>query len=615
MTLGSSPDAAPSPETAPAKVHAAREGDATMPHGQKSRGRVVRATGAKGEVIQLGTGWHARIRVASGKRKGFTLASCRTEEQAQERASAMTQISIRLRRAGHEAADVERILDEAARARHGRAWEAVIAFVDSLCGGELEQVRTDTVPTFADFIKDWTSGKLAELYPDHVQVKASSDRDADLARIYISREIGHLRLDQIRLDHVDLVMARIADNAPKRGRRRKGGKSHAMTEVEAEARNAAPSSGTRRHIAQVMRRALALAVYPARFIKTSPVPRGWLPRVKDVKATSYLYPSEDAALAASDVPLCRRVLWTFLAREGLRGPSEALALRWRHVDLTRGSIRLEDNKTHDHGRTWALNPGVVRGLLAWKRLTPGCTGPDDRIFVDEGGNAPSAAMLARLLRDDLHRAGVTRPELFEKTKTRVPLKAHSLRATFVTIALALGKSETFCMDRGGWKTSGQLHGYRRRARSHAELGLGDLLPLDEAIPEFRAPRSPADRPEGDGEGGSAAIVQQEIPEASQTSQTPQILAQILDPLIGVRIPAPEPDLGAISGAIEQRPPLSVSPRAAAVADLTRHVAALSAAGDLAAARALHGAIGKLLEDGGDATKVLDLSEERRKRER
>jgi hypothetical protein len=41
------------------------------------------------------------------------------------------------------------------------------------------------------------------------------------------------------------------------------------------------------------------------------------------------------------------------------------------------------------------------------------------------------------------------------------------------------------MDRTGHTTSGMLQRYRCAARSAAELGLGSLAPLDQAIPEFR----------------------------------------------------------------------------------------------------------------------------------
>src|SRR5258708_3364909 len=64
------------------------------------------------------------------------------------------------------------------------------------------------------------------------------------------------------------------------------------------------------------------------------------------------------------------------------------------------------------------------------------------------------------------------------------IRAHDLRATFITVALANNRSETWMMDRAGHETSAMLARYRRAARSFAELGLGELVPLDQAIPEL-----------------------------------------------------------------------------------------------------------------------------------
>jgi hypothetical protein len=56
----------------------------------------------------------------------------------------------------------------------------------------------------------------------------------------------------------------------------------------------------------------------------------------------------------------------------------------------------------------------------------------------------------------------------------------------VTVHLALGKPEAWITDRTGHTSSSMLHKYKRAARTHAELGLGPLAPLDEAVPELLA---------------------------------------------------------------------------------------------------------------------------------
>jgi integrase len=44
---------------------------------------------------------------------------------------------------------------------------------------------------------------------------------------------------------------------------------------------------------------------------------------------------------------------------------EAPSLRWRDLDLERGVIRLDENKTDDP-RAWALDASVARALKLWR---------------------------------------------------------------------------------------------------------------------------------------------------------------------------------------------------------------------------------------------------------
>jgi integrase len=44
---------------------------------------------------------------------------------------------------------------------------------------------------------------------------------------------------------------------------------------------------------------------------------------------------------------------------------EALALTWSDVDLERGAVRLDENKTDDP-RAWALDPSVTKALAWWR---------------------------------------------------------------------------------------------------------------------------------------------------------------------------------------------------------------------------------------------------------
>ncbi len=148
-------------------------------------------------------------------------------------------------------------------------------------------------------------------------------------------------------------------------------------------------------------------------------------------------------MACEDVPIERRLLWGFLAREGMR-VSEVLSLRWTDLDLERGAVALDENKT-DEPRAWALAPGVAGALAHFhQRRDP------ERVLVFE--QPPEPERLATWLRADLKAAGVHRPALHTRGKARLAIRAHDLRASFVTVGLACGRSEAWITDRTGHRS-------------------------------------------------------------------------------------------------------------------------------------------------------------------
>ncbi|WP_437938168.1 tyrosine-type recombinase/integrase [Sorangium sp. So ce341] len=238
-------------------------------------------------------------------------------------------------------------------------------------------------------------------------------------------------------------------------------------------------ASSRQAIAKVIHRILALATYPARIIANNPLPRGWIPKADDNKAKGSLYPDEDRRLmAAVNIPLSYRIYYGFLIREGMRA-DEAGRLEPSDLDLDRGAVVLDENKTDDP-RAWALSPDVVRALRAYFAMCP----PRERVFMGPSGPLPGRNG-AHNFRNHLRRAGIRRPELFETTDSRLNIRLHDTRATFITIKLANGRTETWISDRTRHKSSRQIYHYKRAARKVAELGLSDFAPLDEAIPELR----------------------------------------------------------------------------------------------------------------------------------
>ncbi|WP_438023436.1 tyrosine-type recombinase/integrase [Sorangium sp. So ce233] len=110
--------------------------------------------------------------------------------------------------------------------------------------------------------------------------------------------------------------------------------------------------------------------------------------------------------------------------------------------------------------------------------------PSAPLFVNEDGDRFSVEHAAERFRAHLQLAGIDRPELFEDSDERQQVRAHDTRSTFITVALANGRSETWVADRTGHRSSIMIQRYRRAARTFAELGLGELASLAEAFPEL-----------------------------------------------------------------------------------------------------------------------------------
>lgn len=314
--------------------------------------------------------------------------------------------------------------------------------------------------SFRDLAELWTNGTLATTFPDSVRQKRSSCSDRARLNKYILPYVGNRTVSDFEGDR-GLELAE--------GVRRK---------LPADL-----SKDSRRHVSQILNKLLNIAVYPVRILRANPLPRGWLPRGSLEKAKSYLYPSEDAQLMThAGVSLLNRLFYGVLAREGLRA-SEARELRVNDVDLENGVVHLDQNKTDDP-RSWPLSPGVLEALRRYLQRHRSGVKPDDLVFVDPAGRRPPGDGLARAFRRDLVAAGVKRPQLFTDTPERKRIRGHDLRATFVTVHLANGKTETWIADRTGHKSSQMIAKYRRLARTHAELNLGELTPLVDAIPEL-----------------------------------------------------------------------------------------------------------------------------------
>jgi integrase len=405
--------------------------------------------------------FYARITLGPKLRPAIPLPTCATQEEADTRAELLSSLAGKLRKAGQieQAPD---ILERAGEAATGKPLDAVIRLVDQIEQGEWTR-KTSSGTTLRQLGERWTSGELARLYPDHIRQKGTATNDKGRLELYVYPQVANVAIEEFTLDDAERVMRSIpAERSP----------------------------ATRRHVAQLLHRLLGMAVFPLRLIPANPLPKGFLPKLGAGKAKGSIHPSEDVRLLASPaVPLPWRLYWGFLHREGLRF-GEAARLTWQDLELARGALTLDVNKTSDP-RAWALSAGVAPALRTWKALREkqgGDTGPAAPVFIDEVGEPinPEGNNAIRY-RTHLEAAGIDRPELFKSSKARRMIRAHDARGAFVSTALANGRSEQWVMDRTGHRSSTMLAVYRRAARTSAELGLGDWTPLDQAIPELGPP--------------------------------------------------------------------------------------------------------------------------------
>ncbi|MEZ4293978.1 MAG: site-specific integrase [Polyangiaceae bacterium] len=391
-----------------------------------------------------------RFTFGSLGRKCLSLPTCATPAAAEQRRELVMKLARRLVNARCEHAGWP-LLEQVASSEGEALRGAVDGIGDVLSGDVVAKPTGET--TLRELGERWTSGELARLYPDNVTKKKdkSARDDASRLALYVYPLIGALPVRAVELAQAQLVMSRIPPGA-------------------------APA--TRRHVAQVLHKLLAFALYPLCIIKSHPLPKGFLPKLGPPKAKGYLYPADEARLLGlRDEPLAIRVLYGLLAREGMRSWSEAATLARADVDLDNEVLTLDINKTDDP-RAWTLRPDTARALRIWTSMLP----PDQESLF------PSTVFESKpvqRLRERLKKAGITRPELFKASDRRIALRVHDLRGTFVTLALANGKNEAWVQDRTGHKSSVMINRYRRAARTAAEAGLGDLHPLDLAIPELR----------------------------------------------------------------------------------------------------------------------------------
>lgn len=143
-------------------------------------------------------------------------------------------------------------------------------------------------------------------------------------------------------------------------------------------------------------------------------------------------------MALTDVR-ARRVFLTFVLT-GLRR-SELRGLRWGHVNLVEGTLRVVESKSEEGERTIALPAALVDELMAHYQQAS-YRSDDDYVFCHPTKGSPWSADRFRVVFDAaLTAAGIT-------DRVRI----HDLRHTALTNLAATGASQTALMETAGHRS-------------------------------------------------------------------------------------------------------------------------------------------------------------------
>jgi len=175
--------------------------------------------------------------------------------------------------------------------------------------------------------------------------------------------------------------------------------------------------------------------------------RTWLDRAEQIAALLEAGGELDAEARVDRRATPRRAFLATLTLAGLR-IGEALALRWRDVDLPAGRLRVADSKTDAGVRLVDLLPALREELSVHKAQTR-FGQADDFVFPTERGR--------RQDRNNARRRVVVRSveraseNLVARDRHPLPegITPHSLRRTFISLLLATGAEVPYVMRQVG----------------------------------------------------------------------------------------------------------------------------------------------------------------------
>ena len=290
------------------------------------------------------------------------------------------------------------------------------------------------VPTFHEFASEWYAAQLEEGGRDGSGLSEKTARDLRDWRLrdHILPALADYRLDEITVEVVD----RYRQAKVREGRLSPSSINKMLTTISAILEVAVEYGHIDRNPAKGRRRRL----------RTARPRRTYLDQAAQIAALL------DAATALDrdgrSEPF-RRALLSVLVFAGLR-IGEALELRWSDVNLAAGRLRVRGTKTDAARRTVELLP-ALRDELASLKASRSPAG-DERVFVSsQGARLSESNVRNRTLAPAVESANAA---LLEAEEDPVPdgVTPHSLRRTFASVLVALGRDPAVVMRQMGHTT-------------------------------------------------------------------------------------------------------------------------------------------------------------------
>ena len=155
--------------------------------------------------------------------------------------------------------------------------------------------------------------------------------------------------------------------------------------------------------------------------------------------------------------------------------SEACAVRWGAVDLTRAKLTIVESKTDAGSRTIDIAPLLLTELKLHK-ANARFGEPTDFVFATRTGTMPNRSNVTRsVLKPAIERANKARAKA--GLSPLVGVTNHSLRRTFCSLLYAAGHSPDYVMDQMGHESAAlALEVYSKvMARSPDDGPIDDLV--------------------------------------------------------------------------------------------------------------------------------------------